>query len=1113
MKRILFFAALVLGMVSCMKDQSFDADLAGDGNFVVSVALPDDATRAAGVDSSKGAIANNVLNEYDIRYTLEVYDANGALAKEAQKTVDATSTSFELRLIPGRHYRFVVWADFVKGDVAYYNVEDLRDVKLSGEHNAMNESRDAYTAVYNTETEGEGNKFSSASKIEMTLTRPFAKLRVVTNDMNELYANLKSATVKYTTPIYTGFNALDAEVTGATESNVEKSVDFTDAAYKYKGEPKNGEQTLFADYIFGAEGDVVMFTLDVEDAVAAIPTVTFNTNIPVQRNHLTTIYGPVLTDANNISVEIKDAFDEPENIVTYPIEDATTLAKVLTSNEKHINATLGRDIDLPISSLGAQTPGSGEYKLGGEATETINIDLNGHKLNITTTYWSGLGAKNENALFTIKNGTMTSSQPTGTWNSYDLSFSNCNYVFEDVVFDKAIALCNVGEAVTRAEATIARKSVTMKNVTINETHDYYAMWITAEGQTVNIEGLTINSLGRGIKIDEQYVDAPAKVTLNINGADFNTKKKAAIIVKSVAGADITLSNVDIAEVAEDSSNEVWIDEDAANTINKVNVIGGSMIVEGQKTVAITDMETLKDELTKAGQAGAGYTVLEISSDIDMTGAAWTPIKVDGYNGADIVTIDGKGHTIKGLTSSLFAGGFAGGSGIVIKNLTIADSKMVADNTQGYGAFVNCADSMDVITLVNCHLKDSSIITPNNGANESRIGGLVGWTAGYNKQNDGPVDSYITIENCSVVNCTLKGAGSIGAICGHAGANAATFTNIKDCTITNNKLISTDDGGWRTGVVVGTANNGQCVISNITESGNTLTQASASDFKNPTGATRHYYGRFVPAGTGHLTIDGVEITAGITVIADGVFKKDGEKAYYINNAAGLVYISNNAPESGAAVKLDADINLEGVEFNGLMVQNWSGKNTFDGQNHTVSNWTYNGGAIDMGFIRQWIGPVKNVKFENCHLKTGGRSAVVAGKIYGNIDNVSVNNCSIEDSYWACGIIAGLYNAGSVSNCTVTNSSVKSNGGTGAIVGVFNEEGGERGLKNCSVSNTTINNTGVYGEVYTGGALVGMFNPNSDATFTIEGCTVSNNTLEGGYVYEKYPADESVTIIEK
>ena len=1093
MKKLFALLAVVLGVVSCMKDQSFEAGLVGDGNYVLTVALPDAATRAAGSDSALGAIGNGVNAEYDIRYTLEVYDAKGNLAKEDQKVIKETSTSFELRLIPGRDYRFVVWADFVKAGVEpYYNVEHLTNVTLTGTHNAMNESRDAYTAV--AEVKG----FNSASTIKMELTRPFAKLRVVTNDMDELYTTLQSAKVKYTTPIYTGFNALDAEVTGATESNVEKTVYFTEDAYKYAGEPKNGEeQTLFADYLFGAENGVVMFTLDVTDDVQALPQVTFNTNIPVERNHLTTIYGPVLTDANEVSVKIEDAFDgEYENNVG---AESKSVEESLKKNSEVISIDLTDDVALNGNGV----------KWGGKDTKLIIIDgqnvatraaAEDYTLTFNTTYRLHIETVNPDAKVILRNLNVTTNKESGTWDIYDIQF-NCNVDIENVNFQKAIAFVKAGQ------------TVTMKNVTISESHDYYAMWISAVGQTVNIDNLVVNSEGRGIKIDEEYLDASevAKVTLNINGADFNTKKKAAIMVKSVAGADITLSNVDIAGVAADSSNEVWVDEDAANTINKVNVIGGSMIVEGQKTVAITDMETLKDELTKAGQAGAGYTVLEISSDIDMTGAAWTPIKVDGYNGADIVTIDGKGHTIKGLTSSLFAGGFAGGSGIVIKNLTIADSKMVADNTQGYGAFVNCADSMDVITLVNCHLKDSSIITPNNGANESRIGGLVGWTAGYNKQNDGPVDSYITIENCSVVNCTLKGAGSIGAICGHAGANAATFTNIKDCTITNNKLISTDDGGWRTGVVVGTANNGQCVISNITESGNTLTQASASDFKNPTGATRHYYGRFVPAGTGHLTIDGVEITAGITVIADGVFKKDGEKAYYINNAAGLVYISNNAPESGAAVKLDADINLEGVEFNGLMVQNWSGKNTFDGQNYTVSNWTYEGGAIDMGFIRQWIGPVKNVKFENCHLKTGGRSAVVAGKIYGNIDNVSVNNCSIEDSYWACGIIAGLYNAGSVSNCTVTNSSVKSNGGTGAIVGVFNEEGGERGLKNCSVSNTTINNTGVYGDVYTGGALVGMFN--SGATFTIEGCTVSNNTLEGGYVYEKYPADESVTIIEK
>ena len=103
---------------------------------------------------------------------------------------------------------------------------------------------------------------------------------------------------------------------------------------------------------------------------------------------------------------------------------------------------------------------------------------------------------------------------------------------------------------------------------------------------------------------------------------------------------------------------------------------------------------------------------------------------------------------------------------------------------------------------------------------------------------------------------------------------------------------------------------------------------------------------------------------------------------------------------------------------------------------------------------------------------------------------------------------MYNAGSISNCVVTNSSVKSNGGTSAIVGVINETSGERNVTNCSVTGCTINNTGAYGASYSGGALVGMFNCDNTA-YTIEGCTVSNNTLVGAHVYEKYPANENVT----
>ena len=68
------------------------------------------------------------------------------------------------------------------------------------------------------------------------------------------------------------------------------------------------------------------------------------------------------------------------------IGDATTLAAALTANEEEIEVTLESDVNLPIGSLGQMTGGSGEYKLGGEDTQSIVIDLNGHTLNVTPMY-------------------------------------------------------------------------------------------------------------------------------------------------------------------------------------------------------------------------------------------------------------------------------------------------------------------------------------------------------------------------------------------------------------------------------------------------------------------------------------------------------------------------------------------------------------------------------------------------------------------------------------------------------------------------------------------------------------------------------------------------------
>ena len=245
-------------------------------------------------------------------------------------------------------------------------------------------------------------------------------------------------------------------------------------------------------------------------------------------------------------------------------------------------------------------------------------------------------------------------------------------------------------------------------------------------------------------------------------------------------------------------------------------------------------------LSEASDAGSGNVTIDLTESYDMTGYDWKSIKVDGYHGADIVTVNGNGNYIKGLNVPLYSSGFAGGCGIVIKDLTIMDSKMQAPTSQGSGTFICCVDSMDKITLENCHAINVEL----NG--KSRTGGLIGWTSGYSNQNDGPVKTYVTIDGCTVENCTINAeTESAGGFIGHSGASDWTYT-----TVTNSAVIDTviNGGSDRTGIYLGTSNVGETTFTNCT-------------YENVTGTLNEahvLYGRTAHGTTGKLTIDGVAI---------------------------------------------------------------------------------------------------------------------------------------------------------------------------------------------------------------------------------------------------------------
>ena len=281
----------------------------------------------------------------------------------------------------------------------------------------------------------------------------------------------------------------------------------------------------------------------------------------------------------------------------------------------------------------------------------------------------------------------------------------------------------------------------------------------------------------------------------------------------------------------------------------------------------TEYPTLADAFAAADKTGD--TVIELLDDINMTGKSWTPVSVDGYHGQGVITLNGNGKTITGLSAPLFAGGFAGKSGIVIKDLTIADADINdTTNDQGIGAFINCVDSMTRIELDNCHLKNSKIVSTDG----ARVGGLIGWTSGYNKPNDGPVDTRVTLTNCSVEKVTIEAKGSVGGLIGHAGANPATYHTITGCTVKDSTLTCTETGkSWRVGDLVGTANDGQITVDAATSaSQNTLTQENA----DPQKPKDSIFGRDAVNDTGLVIVDNKVVAAG-TAYGDIVNKNANE----------------------------------------------------------------------------------------------------------------------------------------------------------------------------------------------------------------------------------------------
>ena len=718
---------------------------------------------------------------------VSVYENDDAKTKlELDKTATFTDlkTQVTFSLVKGKTYNFVFWAQAAEG--APYDVTDLKNIKISYEGaEANDEKRDAF---YATRKE---LKVNGALTETIKLYRPFAQVNFGTADYEAaVAAGVEPVKSVFTaTDVATIFDTFEAE--GKEAKDV---VTFTESALP--GETlvtKAGDyKWMTMNYILpmGKQDAKHISNVTAEFIPETGITVKASSpQTPVQNNYRTNILGNLFTSQVIFNIEIVPIFNEPDNdIDIVNVKNEASLRALFATGGE---ATLAADLDLGETVSVA-------------AGKEVTLDLNGKTIKNSTDLWDSPTKEANNwSLFSVKGGSLTI-KGAGTLQAKE---NDCYAV--DV---------QDGGQVTIEDGTY-----------VGNIHAVYVYEGTAEIK------------GGHYSVQQTYPDAEKAYGFVLNCYDANRKNGTAKIM--VSGGEFEKFNP--ADCAAEGAYTNFL---ADGYMSVEAEEGVWTVVRGTKPVVMTTAE-LRATLTAFTSAGSGDNIIEIGKDIVLKeGETWTPVKVDGYHGAGVVTVFGNGHKISGLNAPLFAGGFAGNSGIIVKDLTLDGVKINdAASGQGIGAFVCNVDSMPTIELDNCHLTNSEIISTGG----ARVGGLIGWTSGYNKPNDGPVDTYIKITKCSVEGCTISAKGSVGGIIGHAGCNPATFHTITDCAVKNCVLTSTDDGGWRVGVVVGTANVGKLTINNITESGNTITQTgkTAPEHSN-------LYGRFVPDTTGELVIDGV-----------------------------------------------------------------------------------------------------------------------------------------------------------------------------------------------------------------------------------------------------------------
>ena len=431
-KKLFFFATLLVavvaafGLTSCSQEDMPDTPTReGLVDVVMSTSLPQ-GLQTYGVNSAEGGLKNLEDKGYTVRYIMEIYPEGSTtkvqrMIKYEPITPGGTyrNTTFKTRLLASK-YKFVFFADIVRkvnnfpygeqitGMTApyycnryfYSNTDEESDVLIRPTHPtafptyvegdlqnicasraATDTEQNPYTEMYDAYSCTESVDLRNEPiQQEFVLKRPFAKLRLVTTDADQLLATpdwSKSRVDITTSDIPTGYNALTGESVNVSERGYWNGGSQALNSDVYSNETGT-EKTIAVFYLpVPAKSQNLTFTINVKDAsgksLAQGIQLTVE-NVPLVGNKLTTIKGNLLSKNAVVNVRIDDEFEDNETIIEYGKEASTVdaLKAAMTGKDETITytgkVTKGNGFELDFTNVARTTPVYGE---GNTATLTL----------------------------------------------------------------------------------------------------------------------------------------------------------------------------------------------------------------------------------------------------------------------------------------------------------------------------------------------------------------------------------------------------------------------------------------------------------------------------------------------------------------------------------------------------------------------------------------------------------------------------------------------------------------------------------------------------------------------------------------------------------------------